>query len=68
MKRIKVRPGKYVTVSAELAEKVEAIGARLREEFSREKMAEIIKAEPRNTTAYAGERRPKYSRRFPKVR
>ena len=53
MKRIKVRPGKFVTISPALAAKMEAIAA-AGVGFTREQALEIVKAEPRGATIFAG--------------
>lgn len=53
MKRVKVRPGKFVTISPALAAKMEAISA-ARVEFTREQALAIVEAEPRGATIFAG--------------
>lgn len=53
MKRIEVRPGRFVTISPTLAEKMEAIAA-AHGGFTREQALEIAKAEPRGATIFAG--------------
>jgi hypothetical protein len=53
MKRIEVRPGKFVTISPALAEKMEAIAA-ARVGITRDQALEIAKAEPRGATIFAG--------------
>jgi len=53
VKRIKVRPGKFVTISPALAEKMEAIAA-ARVGITRDQALEIAKAEPRGATIFAG--------------
>ena len=52
MKRIKVRPGKFVLVSTELAEK--AARAATAVSFTREEVERMVAAEPRGVTIYAG--------------
>ena len=53
MKRIEVRPGNFVTISPALAEKMEAIAA-ARVGITRDQALEIVKAEPRGATIFAG--------------
>jgi len=52
MKRIQVRPGKFVTVSTALVEKMEAAAGRV--VFTREEALKIAKAEPRGATIFCG--------------
>lgn len=52
MKRIQVRPGKFVTVSSSLVEKAERVLAS--SAFTREQADRIAALEPRGTTAYLG--------------
>ena len=52
MKRIQVRPGKSVVVSAELADKAERIFRAIA--YTREEAERIAAAEPRGATVYAG--------------
>ena len=52
MKRIQVRPGKFVTVSSSLAEKAKRLFAS--SAFTREEAQRIVALEPRGTTAYLG--------------
>jgi len=52
VKRIQVRPGKIVVVSAELAEKAARI---FRDSaYTREEVNRMVAAEPRGATVYAG--------------
>ncbi len=52
MKRIKIRPGKFIFVSDEVAAK--AAQAAAKAGFSREEARSIAAAEPRGVTVYAG--------------
>jgi hypothetical protein len=52
MKRIQIRPCKFVTVSAALAEKAERVFASTA--MSREETERIAKLEPRGATVFAG--------------
>lgn len=57
MKRIEVRPGKFVTISPALAEKMETIAAS-RVGLTREQALEVAQAEPRGATIFAGPLQP----------
>jgi len=57
VKRIEVRPGKFVTISPALAEKMEATAA-AHVRFTREQALDIAKTEPRGATVFAGPLRP----------
>jgi hypothetical protein len=68
MKRIKVRPGKFVLVSDELAEKAARAAAAIW--FTREDVERIAAAEPRGATIFAGPLKPnrrRYASRNPKL-
>lgn len=55
MKRIRVAPGKFVTISTELAEKAAwTFGTGL----SREQVRDLKSSEPRNSTLMAGSPKP----------
>jgi hypothetical protein len=60
VKRIKVRPGKFVLVSDELAEKAARAAAAIW--FTREDVARIAAAEPRGATIFAGPLKPNRQR------
>jgi len=65
VKRIQVRPGKTVVVSAEVAEKV-ALAFRAIA-YTREEADAIIAAEPRGATVYCGPLAKKPAKRRSKV-
>jgi hypothetical protein len=52
MKRIKVRPGKFVLVSAEVLERVAQAAEAVK--FTREEVERMAALEPRGATVYAG--------------
>ena len=60
MKRIKVRPGKFVFISDDVAGKVSRAAARVG--LSREEVLRIVAAEPRGVTVYAGRCRASQTR------
>jgi len=56
MKRIQIRPGKFVTVSASLVEKAERAFTSVA--FTRDQVERITALEPRGTTIYLGRASP----------
>ena len=61
MKRIQVRPGKFVTISDALAAKAERAFASI--STSRDEAERLVRLEPRGTTIYAGEIAGKHAKR-----
>ena len=67
MKRIKIRPGKYVTISAAVAEKAAEVAACVK--ITKEQVLEMEKGLPRYATILVGPpSRSKPSQRFRRTR
>jgi hypothetical protein len=58
MKRIQVRPGKFVSISPALAEKAAALFAGANHAFTREQVLAMAHAEPLGATVFAGSVKP----------